>query len=79
MMTMALLSRLKGKDRLETIENYCILLVIAGAVVLSSGIGLTAISTRGLPVLLAMGGALVSFLAIVALVFVWLAKDFTEK
>jgi hypothetical protein len=32
-------------------------------------------TTRGIPVILAMLGSLVSFLATVALIFTWLAKE----
>ena len=73
------LSKLKGKDRIETVENYCILFIFSGAIMLSLGIGFTVISTKGLPVILAMSGALVSFLSTVGLVFTWVVKDFKES
>jgi len=72
-------SKLKGKDKIETIENYCILFIFLGGIMLSLGIGFTVISTKGIPVILAMLGAVVSFLSTVALVFTWVAKDFSEK
>ena len=72
-------AKLKGKDKLETIENYCILLIFVGASILSFGIGLTVMTTKGLPVILSMFGALLSFLSTVALVFTWLARDVTEE
>ena len=71
-------AKLKGKNKLETIENYCILLIFVGASVLSLGIGLTVITTKGIPVFLSMFGALLSFLSTIALVFTWVAKDFSE-
>ncbi len=71
-------AKLKGKNKLETIENYCIILIFVGAAILSFGIGLTVITTKGMPVLLSMFGALLSFLSTVALIFVWLAKDIEE-
>lgn len=70
---------LRGKNRLDTLENYSIAGIISGAVLLAGGIGLTAISAKGFPALLAMFGAVVSFCASVALVFVWLAKEIFEK
>jgi len=73
------LTKLKGKDKLETIENYCILFILLGATILALGIGFTIISTRGLPVILAMSGTLLSFLSTVVLIFTWLAKEFVEK
>ena len=71
-------TKLKGKDRLETIENYCILFIFVGAAILSLGIGLTIITPKGIPVILSMFGALLSFLSTIALVFTWVAKDFSE-
>jgi len=66
---------LKGKDRYETAENYSISVIVVGAVMLSLGIGLTIFNTKGISAILAMMGALVSFVATVALIFVWLAKE----
>jgi len=57
------------------IEGYCILILIVGAIMLSAGIGLTVISTKGIPAILAMLGSLISFLATAALLFVWLFKE----
>lgn len=76
---MALISRLKGKGRLETIENYCIALIFLGAVMLSVGIGLNIISTKGFTVILAMFGALISFLSTVALIITWVVKEFKTQ
>ena len=72
-------SKLKGKDKIETVENYCILFIFLGAIMLSLGIGFTVFSTKGMPVVFAMLGALVSFLSTVGLVFTWVAKDLSEK
>ncbi len=69
------LGMLKGKDRYETAENYSIAFIVFGAVMLSLGIGLTIFSTKGIPAIMAMMGALISFLSTVALIFVWLAKE----
>ena len=66
---------LKGKTRYEKAENYCIIVLIVGAIMLSAGIGLTIISTKGIPAILAMLGSLISFLATVVLIFVWLFKE----
>lgn len=74
-----LLNRLKGKDRFETMENYSISGVIFGALMFAAGVGLTAISTQGIPAIVSMLGAVVAFCASVALVFVWLAKEIVKK
>jgi len=73
---MGLLSKLKGKDKYETLENYSILFIFSGGVILSAGIGLTAITTKGIPAILAMLGSLIAFLATTALIFIWLIKEF---
>jgi len=65
----------KGKTRYEKMESYCIVILLIGALMLSAGIGLTIISTKGIPAIMAMLGSLISFLATVALIFVWLFKE----
>lgn len=70
------LPKIRGATRLETAENVCIALIIAGAIVLSIGIGSTAITTKGVPAILSMLGAVISFTFTVALVFTWLVKEF---
>ena len=72
-------SKLKGKDKFETAENFCILFIFIGAVIFSLSLGLNIISTKGFPVILSMLGALVSFLSTVGLILVWLVKEFLEK
>jgi hypothetical protein len=72
---MKFFSMLKSKDKYERAEGYCILILLAGALMFSAGVGLTIITTRGIPAILAMLGSLVSFLATVALIFTWLAKE----
>jgi len=66
---------LKSKTRYGRIEGYCVLVLIVGAIMLSAGIGLTIISPKGISAVLAMLGSLISFLATVALIFTWLAKE----
>lgn len=75
---MQLLSKLKGKNRLETAEKYSIASIFLGAVILSIGIGFNIVSTKGLSAILTMLGALVSFLSTVALIVIWVAKEFRE-
>lgn len=70
------LGMLKGKNKYETLENYSILFIVIGVVILSIGIASSAISAKGLPAILAMLGALITFLSIVTLVFVWLLREF---
>jgi len=70
------LDMLKGKDKYETLENYSISFICMGAIIFSSGIGLSAVSPKGFSPILAMLGAFVAFLAIVFLIFIWLVKEF---
>ena len=73
------LSRLKGKDKIETAENYSILFIFIGAIILSFGIGMNVIGTKGFSAILAMLGAVISFLSTVALVTVWVIKEFEKE
>jgi len=70
------LDMLKNKDRFVKIEGYCILALIVGALVLSGGIGLSILNPKGISAILAMLGSIISFVAVVALIFVWLIKEF---
>jgi len=74
-----LFSKLKGTDKLATVENYSILFIFIGALVLSSGIGLNLINTKGFSTILAMLGALISFLSTVSLIIVWVLKEFEKE
>lgn len=69
------LGMLKGKDRYETAENVAIFFTVVGGIMLSLGMGLTILSPKGFPALLAMMGSLISFLSIVFLIFVWSFKE----
>jgi hypothetical protein len=73
------LGMLKGKDKYETAENYSVLFITIGALVLAAGIGLSAISARGIPAILAMMGSLITFLSTMILIFIWFVKGFIGK
>jgi hypothetical protein len=70
-----ILSILKSKNKYEKAEGYCILILVAGGLILSLGIGLTIINTKGISAILAMSGALISFLATIGLIVVWLIQE----
>jgi len=72
---MWLLDMIKSKKKLEKIEGYIIVFLIAGSLIMSSGIGLTVVSTKGIPAIMTMLGALIAFLATVSLVFTWLLQE----
>jgi predicted membrane channel-forming protein YqfA (hemolysin III family) len=66
---------LKSKKKLEKMEGYSILFLIAGSIIMSSGIGLTTLSTKGIPAIMAMLGALIAFIATISLIFAWLFQE----
>ena len=72
---MWLLDMIKSKKNLEKIEGYSILFLIAGSLIMSSGIGLTIVNTKGIPAIMAMLGALIAFLSTVSLIFTWLLQE----
>ncbi len=76
---MDLRSRLKGRDKLETFENYSILFIFIGAIILSAGIGMNIISTKGASAILAMLGAVVSFISTIALIAIWVIREFEKE
>jgi len=71
--------KLKGSNRHETLENYSMVGVIFGALVFSGGVGLTALTPKGIPAIISMFGAVITFLSSVSLVFVWLGKEIFSK
>ncbi len=78
-MKLEIFSKLKGNNRFETAENYSILFIFVGAIAFSAGIGLNILNTRGFSTILAMLGALVSFLSTVALIAIWVVKEFENE
>jgi hypothetical protein len=69
-----LFKRFRGRNKYETVENYSILGAVFGALAFAGGIGLTALTTKGISVVIIMMGALISFLSSLVLVFSWLLK-----
>jgi hypothetical protein len=67
---------LRGKNKIDTAENISILIILVGALMLSGGIALSGFNSQGFSALLAMGGAVTTFLFTAILIFVWLAKEF---
>jgi len=70
---------LKSKNNVERVEGYIILSLLASSLLLSAGIGLSAVSGKGLAAAMAMLGALLSFLSAVALIMVWVWKDVIKE
>ena len=77
-MKIELLSKLRGNNRLETAENYSILAIVVGLIMFSVGVLLTIVATRGFSTILAMLGAVISFISTISLIDVWVMKE-SEK
>ena len=67
--------KLKGKDRVSTVENLSIVFIVFGALLLSVGMGMTALNPKGISAILAMLGGLIAFLSTLVLVFTWLIRE----
>jgi len=70
---------LKSKDKLEKTEGFCILSIFTGAAILSLGIGLSILNTKGISAILTMLGSLLAFLSTLALIIVWLIKEWRSE
>jgi len=70
--------KIRGKNRFETVENFSILFIIIGSVILGSGMIISGFNQFGISAILSMLGTLIAFLSTVALVFSWLVKEFSS-
>lgn len=68
--------KIKGKDRYETIENYSIVAIAVGVLILTAGFLLSILNPKGISAILLMLGSFVSFVSTVILVFIWFVKEF---
>ncbi|MBI1972298.1 MAG: hypothetical protein HYS53_03285 [Candidatus Aenigmarchaeota archaeon] len=59
----------------ELLEEILIGALVLGALLLTTGIVLSAIAPAGLSALLAMSGALLSFLSLISMVILWFGKE----
>lgn len=71
--------KLKGKDRYEMLENYCILGIMVGVVTLLLGFLITIINPKGMAAIFLMLGSALSFISTAALVIFWLIKEFLSQ
>jgi hypothetical protein len=67
--------KIKGSSTSETVENFSILIILIGAVVLSFGIGLSVFSAP-MSMIFSVFGAWVTFIFTAVLIFTWLVKEF---
>ncbi|MBI4177059.1 MAG: hypothetical protein HY516_01720 [Candidatus Aenigmarchaeota archaeon] len=72
-----LIKLIKGEkpELSEAVEEGLTGTLVLGTVLLTTGIVLSAVAPRGLAPLMAMSGALLSFLSLISMVVLWFAKD----
>lgn len=69
------LGMLKGSNIWDSLENYCIAGIVGGAGLMSAGLGLSAVTEKGISALLAMVGGFVMFVSTAILIFSWVIKE----
>jgi hypothetical protein len=69
------LLNIKGKDKLDTIENFFILLLFLCSILLSLFIGIAGVIPKGWPVVGIMLSSFFIFISIIFLVFIWIVKE----
>lgn len=67
--------QLNSENNIEKAEGFCILSLFISGLILSFGIGLSILNTKGISAILAMLGSLFTFLSTLALIIVWLIKE----
>lgn len=72
---MKIFDMLKNGSKYERAEGYCIVVLLIGAIMLSAGIGLNVIGTKGISAVFAMLGSFIAFLATIALILTWLVQE----
>ena len=64
-----------NKGKYEKVERILVYATFGGAVLLAVGIGLSILTPKGLPAVIAMLGAFISFVSTAGLIFTWLFKE----
>ena len=67
--------RIRGKDKLETAENFFIFLLLACSILLSFFIGIAGVIPRGWPVIGIMISSFFIFISIISLVVIWVVRE----
>jgi len=71
--------KLQSENKVERLEGFCIFSIFAGAGILSLGIGLSILNPKGISAILAMLGSVLAFLSTLALIIVWLIKEWKSE
>jgi len=69
------LLKIKGKNKLETAENFFMLLLFACSILLSLFIGIAGIIPKGWPVIGIMLSSFFIFISIISLVIIWVSRE----
>jgi hypothetical protein len=69
------LLKIKGKDKLETTENFFIFLLFVCSISLSIFIGIAGVIPKGWPVVGIMISSFFIFISIISLVVIWLVRE----
>jgi len=69
------LLKIKGKDRLETAENFFTFLLFTFSILLSFFIGMAGIIPKGWPVVGIMLSSFFIFISILSLVVIWVIRE----
>jgi uncharacterized YccA/Bax inhibitor family protein len=69
------LLKIKGKDKLETAENFLIFLLFVCSISLSIFIGIAGVIPKGWPVVGIMMSSFFIFISIISLVVIWIIRE----
>jgi uncharacterized YccA/Bax inhibitor family protein len=69
------LLKIKGKDKLETAENFLIFLLFVCSISLSIFIGISGVIPKSWPVVGIMMSSFFIFISIISLVVIWLVRE----
>jgi uncharacterized YccA/Bax inhibitor family protein len=67
--------RIRGKTKLETLENIFTLLLFSSSISLSVFIGIASVVIKGWPVIGIMLSSLIIFVSLLSLIIIWIVKE----
>ncbi|MCC5994220.1 MAG: hypothetical protein LM587_01350 [Candidatus Aenigmarchaeota archaeon] len=67
--------KIRGKTKLETLENIFTLLLFSSSISLSIFIGIASVVIRGWPVVGIMLSSLLIFVSLLSLIIIWIVKE----
>lgn len=67
--------KIRGKTKLETLENIFTLLLFSSSISLSVFIGIASVVIKGWPVVGIMLSSLLIFVSLLSLIIIWIVKE----